>query len=187
MEFLSTRGECGFAVYDPLLIAGLSGGGEARVRVDLSLNSEGGSVGYESTLLMRSWMDRLPFLQKLLILFKYLLSLKALNENFRGGIGSYCLFAMLAAYLHSNPPPLSLFHAFQQVVKFYLQFDNLTQVIWLQEERCFYKVEELNCIGKAGLLRIIDPLTSQLMSSSCHQYEAIRGELRRVLEGINSL
>jgi hypothetical protein len=48
-------------------------------------------------------------------------------------------------------------------------------------------VEELNCIGKAGLLRIIDPLTSQLMSSSCHQYEAIRGELRRVLEGLGSL
>lgn len=41
----------------------------------------------------------MPIVQKLVVLFKYILSVKGYNSNFTGGIGSYCLFVMIAAYL----------------------------------------------------------------------------------------
>ena len=48
---------------------------------------------------MRDWISKMPIVQKLVVLFKYILSVKGYNSNFTGGIGSYCLFVMIAAYL----------------------------------------------------------------------------------------
>jgi DNA polymerase sigma len=52
---------------------------------------------------MKEWITKMPEIQKLIILFKYILSIRSFNSNFNGGIGSYCLFAMIAAYLKSHP------------------------------------------------------------------------------------
>ena len=60
------------------------------------------SKGYESTALMKNWLDIYPYAQKILVLLKNLLAKFDLNENYRGGIGSYCLFVMILSYLHSN-------------------------------------------------------------------------------------
>jgi DNA polymerase sigma len=48
---------------------------------------------------MREWIIKLPILQKLVILMKYILSSQGYNSNFSGGIGSYCLFVMVAAFI----------------------------------------------------------------------------------------
>lgn len=74
------------------------------VKVDITINVEGlSSGGYESTLLMKKWLEKFPSAQKIVILFKHLLSFKHLNENYRGGIGSYCLFVMVMAFIQENP------------------------------------------------------------------------------------
>jgi DNA polymerase sigma len=50
------------------------------VKVDITINVEGlSSGGYESTLLMKKWLEKFPFAQKIVILFKHLLSYKHLN------------------------------------------------------------------------------------------------------------
>ena len=68
--------------------------------MDITINIEGvTSAGYESTLLMRNEMGRMPVMHKLVLMFKYILSVRGFNSNFSGGIGSYCLFVMIAAYL----------------------------------------------------------------------------------------
>ena len=53
---------------------------------------------------MREWIMKMPILQKLVLLLKYILSYQGYNSNFTGGIGSYCLFVMVAAYLKENRP-----------------------------------------------------------------------------------
>lgn len=37
-------------------------------------------------------------MQRILLVLKHILAEKGFNENFKGGIGSYCLFVMAAAY-----------------------------------------------------------------------------------------
>ena len=71
----------------------------ATIKVDITINIEGvTSAGYESTMLMRNHIAKTPMIQKLVVLFKHILSIRGFNSNFSGGIGSYCLFVMIAAY-----------------------------------------------------------------------------------------
>lgn len=48
---------------------------------------------------MKDWIAKIPIVQKLVVIFKYILSIRGYNSNFTGGIGSYCLFVMIAAYV----------------------------------------------------------------------------------------
>lgn len=38
-----------------------------------------------------------------ILAFKYVLAQRGFSSNFRGGIGSYCLFVMVAAYIREYP------------------------------------------------------------------------------------
>jgi len=47
---------------------------------------------------MRTWLDQNTSIQRVLLALKYTLAVRGYSENFKGGIGSYCLFVMVAAY-----------------------------------------------------------------------------------------
>lgn len=47
---------------------------------------------------MRGWISNNSSLQRVLLALKYSLSLRGFSENFKGGVGSYCLFVMVAAF-----------------------------------------------------------------------------------------
>ena len=67
------------------------------------MNIEGiTSAGFESTQLMRNWINKIPIIQKLIVLFKHILFIRSYNSNFTGGIGSYCLFVMIVAFVKSR-------------------------------------------------------------------------------------
>lgn len=51
---------------------------------------------------MRNWMSEYPQMQRIIIAFKYILAQRNFNSNFKGGIGSYCLFIMVAAYIQEK-------------------------------------------------------------------------------------
>jgi DNA polymerase sigma len=132
-------------VYNPALLYHLDQVGEmsaGTIKVDITINIEGvTSVGYESTVLMREWISMMPILQKLVLLLKYLLSYHGYNSNFTGGIGSYCLFVMVAAYMKDNAKEKEGNEAkeFLNILKWYgEEFDNLNNSVWLREEgNCF--------------------------------------------------
>ena len=68
--------------------------------MDITINIEGiTSAGFESTILMKNYIEKMPNIQKLVVIFKYILSIRGFNSNFSGGIGSYCLFVMIAAFM----------------------------------------------------------------------------------------
>ena len=71
--------------------------------------------------------------------------IRGFNFNFNGGIGSYGLFVMVAAYMHTNPQIHSadISTIFMSLLKWYgEQFDNLNKAVRLKEnEPCFIKHE----------------------------------------------
>lgn len=71
---------------------------KVNIKVDLTINLEEGCTISQSTELMRNWISESPPMQRTIIAMKYILANKGFNENFKGGIGSYCLFVMVAAY-----------------------------------------------------------------------------------------
>jgi DNA polymerase sigma len=66
-------------------------------------------------------MNRYPQLNLCTLAFKYILAQRGFNSNFKGGIGSYCLFVMIAAYIKEYPELESLSEAefFISTLKFY--------------------------------------------------------------------
>ena len=79
------------------------------------------SFGSHSTELMKKWMCEYPQLHRIVLGFKYILAKKSFNSNFKGGIGSYCLFIMIAAYLKEHPETVACDEGelFMLVLKFY--------------------------------------------------------------------
>ena len=68
------------------------------IKVDLIVNLNDCNFGSQSTQLMKYWMNQYPQLHRIILAFKYILAKKGFNSNFKGGIGSYCLFVMITAY-----------------------------------------------------------------------------------------
>lgn len=70
------------------------------IKVDLSVNlNDEGNLGAQSTDLMKNWMNTYPKIHRVILAIKYILAQKGYSSNFRGGVGSYCLFVMVAAYI----------------------------------------------------------------------------------------
>jgi DNA polymerase sigma len=98
-----------FAVYDPSALDCLNLSDPSsghRINVDISVAvGEGSHGGLETTQMMRLWMESFTGLQRVLVLFKYFLHVRGYNCNFGGGIGSYGVFLMVAAYLNEFQQP----------------------------------------------------------------------------------
>ena len=53
---------------------------------------------------MKNWLDEQPLLQRIILFFKYVLWYYGFNENYKGGICSYCVFIMVTAFLVERYP-----------------------------------------------------------------------------------
>lgn len=74
------------------------------IKVDISVNLNGeGNLGAQSTELMRNWIEMYPQIHRVILAFKYILVKRGFSSNFKGGIGSYCLFIMVAAFITEYP------------------------------------------------------------------------------------
>jgi DNA polymerase sigma len=96
---------------------------------------------------MKNWIDRIPGMQRILILLKYIMYIRGFNCNFNGGIGSYGLFVMVAAYMQTNPQVHAADSStvFMGLLRWYgEEFDNLNNAVRLREEgSCFIKHNEV--------------------------------------------
>lgn len=70
------------------------------IKADITINYQNETnFGAESTELMKKWAQRYPKIYPITVAFKYILVQRGFSSNFKGGIGSYCMFIMLAAFL----------------------------------------------------------------------------------------
>ena len=70
---------------------------------------------------MKQWMAEYPQMHRILLALKYILAQRNYNSNFKGGIGSYCLFVMVAAYIKEYPSSIEKEEGelFLSILKFY--------------------------------------------------------------------
>lgn len=59
--------------------------------------------GLNTAKLVKSFIDRYPCLQKLVLVLKQFLQQHGLNESFTGGIGSYALVLLTVSFLQLHP------------------------------------------------------------------------------------
>ncbi len=101
---------------------------------------------------------------------------------------------MISAYLkgQNNKDDSDLCNNFIRILKWYGEdFDNLSYIVWLRKVGpCFVHEDEVSVVvedGKRSLLRLMDPITSKMMNSSCNEYNNIKAEFRRILSELQLL
>ena len=71
----------------------------SNTAVDVSFDVES---GLRTGKLVRSYMDAMPPLRPLVLVLKFFLSQRGLNETFTGGVGSYMLQLMVVSFLQQR-------------------------------------------------------------------------------------
>jgi len=69
------------------------------LNIDVCFNQPGGP---EAAQLMKEYLDSMPPLRPLIFVLKYYLSCRALNEPYRGGVGSFMLQLMIVSFLQNR-------------------------------------------------------------------------------------
>jgi len=141
ISYFETKRRCDYQnmMFDPMILYYLDVKDRKKAKnicVDLTINLEDKDAGFSpSTELMRSWVNTDPTLQRIILVFKYVLAEKGYNKNFSGGLGSYCLFIMIAAYLKEFKDSLAEDEGqiFLNILKFYSEeFENKLKSITLR-------------------------------------------------------
>ncbi len=134
-----------------------------EVRVDVSFNQLGGING---ALLIQQYIQKYPFLPKLVFVLKQFLYERNLHEVYYGGISSYSLVLLLVSFLQHHPrhaavesnPNLGVL-----LIEFFelygRHFNYMKTGISLLNEGAYFAKEERSSLssGKNSLLYVEDP------------------------------
>jgi non-canonical poly(A) RNA polymerase PAPD5/7 len=73
---------------------------QTLVHIDISFNT---SNGQEAAGLVKSYLGQFPLLKQLVMLLKYILNHRGLNEVWTGGLGSYALTLLVVNFFQQHP------------------------------------------------------------------------------------
>ncbi|CAD8155391.1 unnamed protein product [Paramecium octaurelia] len=126
-------------------------------------------LGLISTELTLQWLSYYSELRSIVLLFKSLLKKRGLNDQFKGGMSSFCIIQMVLAFLecfyHSNQAS-SIGYTTYNFLKFYgSEFDPKTTGISYKgfNENPFY---DLNEYDDQSEITIVSPITNEIISSA---------------------
>ena len=69
-----------------------------KIKVDISINS----INYKQIQFIKKGNNKFPQIKPLIKILKKLLILKNMNNSYKGGMGSYCLFLIIYSYLRMH-------------------------------------------------------------------------------------
>ncbi|CAD8067158.1 unnamed protein product [Paramecium sonneborni] len=126
-------------------------------------------LGLISTELTLQWLSFYCELRPIVLLFKSLLKKRGLNDQYKGGISSFCIIQMVLAFLecfyHQNQAS-SIGYTTYNFLKFYgTEFDPKTTGISYKgfNENPFY---DLNEFDDQSEITIVSPITNEIISSA---------------------
>ncbi|CAD8057127.1 unnamed protein product [Paramecium primaurelia] len=126
-------------------------------------------LGLISTELTLQWLSFYSELRAIVLLFKSLLKKRGLNDQFKGGMSSFCIIQMVLAFLecfyHQNQAS-SIGYTTYNFLKFYgTEFDPKTTGISYKgfNENPFY---DLNEFDDQSEITIVSPITNEIISSA---------------------
>lgn len=133
-------------------------------------------------------MNSIKCLKTVVIILKKLLKAKNLNKPYNGGLGSYSLFLMAAAYFSMNPVSNAA-EGMIGFLDFYSRtFDNLNMGILFDGNQLqFFALESPKPQNRLVILDLMDP--SSNTASCVNSYDEIRNcfeiGLKKIRESIN--
>ncbi|CAK75465.1 unnamed protein product (macronuclear) [Paramecium tetraurelia] len=126
-------------------------------------------LGLISTELTLQWLSFYSELRSIVLLFKSLLKKRGLNDQFKGGMSSFCIIQMVLAFLecfyHSNQAS-SIGYTTYNFLKFYgTEFDPKRTGISYKgfNENPFYGLNEYDDQSE---ITIVSPITNEIISSA---------------------
>ena len=73
---------------------------QTLVHIDISFNT---SNGKEAAALVKQYLSSYPQLRQMVIILKYILNCRGLNEVWTGGLGSYALTLLVVNFFQQHP------------------------------------------------------------------------------------
>ncbi|CAD8063252.1 unnamed protein product [Paramecium sonneborni] len=126
-------------------------------------------LGLISTELTLQWLSFYSELRPIILLFKSLLKKRGLNDQYKGGISSFCIIQMVLAFLecfYHQHQASSIGFTTYNFLKFYgTEFDPKTTGISYKgfNENPFY---DLNEFDDQSEITIVSPITNEIISSA---------------------
>ncbi|CAD8167138.1 unnamed protein product [Paramecium octaurelia] len=141
-------------------------------------------LGFASTTIIKDWVNRFYWYRDIMLILKYLLKSKNLNDAHTGGISSFCLSIMLAAiymckhYTQNDKKSILL----DFLKKYATQFDPLKEGIYIDgygQQNPFIALDECPPYNP---LTIYSPINYQIISQKAIRFPEIQEEFKKLYE-----
>ncbi|CAD8069297.1 unnamed protein product [Paramecium primaurelia] len=141
-------------------------------------------LGFASTTIIKDWVIRFYWYRDIMLILKYLLKSKNLNDAHTGGISSFCLSIMLAAiymckhYTQNDKKQILL----DFLKKYGTSFDPLKEGIYIDgygQQNPFIALEECPPYNP---LTIYSPINYQIISQKAIRFPEIQEEFKKLYE-----
>ncbi|CAD8087027.1 unnamed protein product [Paramecium sonneborni] len=141
-------------------------------------------LGFASTTIIKDWVNRFYWYRETMLILKYLLKSKNLNDAYTGGISSFCLAIMLAAiymckhYTQNDKKQILL----DFLKKYATQFDPQREGIYIDaygQQNPFITLDECPPYNP---LTIYSPINYQIISQKAIRFPEIQESFRKLYE-----
>ncbi|CAD8070525.1 unnamed protein product [Paramecium primaurelia] len=141
-------------------------------------------LGFVSTTIIKDWVNRFYWYREIMLILKYLLKSKNLNDVHTGGISSFCLSIMLTAvymckhYTQNDKKQILL----DFLKKYAIQFDPLKEGIYIDgygQQNPFIALDECPPYNP---LTIYSPINYQIISHKAIRFPEIQEAFRKLYE-----
>lgn len=157
-----------------------------KVSIDLTIETKNpdlssNHLGVRSTEEIRRWLEEIPTLNSLVVILKYFLSKRSLNETYSNGLNNYALIVLIVAYLeHSgmrNEESVAV--VLDGLLNFYgWEFQEKLFRVDIREKEVFIKKDKQTSFAA---LEICDPLNNgNIMTQKCYRFDEIKLLMRDI-------
>lgn len=151
---------------------------QSKVRIDITVNRSNGSQAKDWIIQV---LNKAPHFRILILLLKYFLKQRDLNNAYTGGLSSYVLFNMVYVFINFfnknvKSSQTTLAHLLLSFLKFYGTTINYSKVgISIIEGGCFFNKSKSECLSKnQNALYVTNQLESkENMAAAAFRYSSI--------------
>lgn len=157
-----------------------------KVSIDLTIETKksdfsSNHLGVTSTQEIRKWLQEIPTLNSLVVILKYYLIKRSLNDTYSKGLNNYGLIVLIVAYIDhagmNNEERVSV--VLDGLLNFYgWEFQEKLYKVDIRQKEVFIRKEKETCFAD---LEICDPINhGNIMTKKCYNFDKIKLLMRDI-------